>query len=122
VKPVQLGAILVGALLFGVGMAVLGYCPGTTIAAIREGRRDAVAGFAGMLAGAAVFVAGYRQLEQLQKSIADWGEVTWPQVTATSPWPWVIALGLVALAAWAVVRRRGAPPRVGKRGPAASWA
>jgi uncharacterized membrane protein YedE/YeeE len=122
VKPAQLGGVMVGALLFGVGMAVLGYCPGTTVAAMGEGRRDAMAGFAGMLVGAAVFVAGYRQLEQLQKSIADWGKVTWPEVTATSPWPWIVGLGLVALVAWALARRRGAPPRARPRRAAASWA
>jgi uncharacterized membrane protein YedE/YeeE len=120
VKPAQLGGVLVGAVLFGVGMAVLGYCPGTTVASMGEGRRDATAGFAGMLVGAAAFVTGYRHLEQLQASIADWGKVTWPEVTATSPWPWVVGLGLAAVVAWAVRRRRAAPPRPRRAG--ASWA
>ena len=44
IKPLRLGAILGGAVLFGTGLAVLGYCPGTTLAAVGEGRRDALAG------------------------------------------------------------------------------
>jgi len=40
VKPAQLAAIPVGGLIFGVGMVVLGYCPGTAIAAAGEGKGD----------------------------------------------------------------------------------
>ena len=56
IKPLRLGGIVPGAVLFGAGLAVLGYCPGTTLAAIGEGRRDAIAGALGMLTGAALFV------------------------------------------------------------------
>ena len=48
VKPLLLGGVLLGGVLFGVGMTVLGYCPGTTVAACGEGRRDAAAGVLGI--------------------------------------------------------------------------
>ena len=106
VKPAHLGGILIGALCFGVGLAVLGYCPGTTIAAVGEGRRDALAGLAGMGVAAVAFVAGYPFIKDLQHAIADWGKATWPSVTHTSPWPWVIAIAASLAALYAFDRRR----------------
>jgi hypothetical protein len=97
VKPVQPGGVLGGAVLFGVGLAILGYCPGTTVAAVGEGHRDALAGFGGMLAGALAFVAAFPIFDRLQKAWADFGEVTLPAVTRTSPALWIAVLGMLAL-------------------------
>jgi hypothetical protein len=36
-------------------MAILGYCPGTGVAAIGDGSRDAITGVIGMVVGAALF-------------------------------------------------------------------
>lgn len=65
VKPLQLGGILAGGALFGAGMAVAGYCPGTTLAAVGAGRRDAIAGLLGMLFGAGLFVKTYPSIKPL---------------------------------------------------------
>jgi len=89
IRPALLGGVLVGAICFGIGMAVFGYCPGTSVAGCGEGRRDAMVGVLGMFAGAALFVALYEQLEPVIKSLGDWGKITIPQVTNTSPWLWV---------------------------------
>ncbi|MDE3166670.1 MAG: YeeE/YedE family protein, partial [Acidobacteriota bacterium] len=40
VKPAQLVAVCGGGVIFGVGMVILGYCPGTGVAAAAEGRGD----------------------------------------------------------------------------------
>lgn len=112
IKPVQLGGILTGAALFGVGLALLGYCPGTTVAAAGEGRRDALAGIAGMLVGAAAFVVGWRHLEPVQKGIVDAGAVTWAAITGTPTWPWVLGLALAGGLAYVASRVLGWP-----RGP-----
>ena len=103
IKPLRLGSILGGAVLFGSGLAVSGYCPGTTIAAVGEGRRDAIAGLLGMLAGAAVFVRVYPKLKPALEA-GDRGKVTLPRATRTSPWPWVAGLATAVLA-FAVVDR-----------------
>ena len=42
---------LVGGLVFGAGMALLGYCPGTMAARIGEGKREAIVAFFGMALG-----------------------------------------------------------------------
>jgi len=106
VKPAAMGGVLLGALLFGAGLAILGYCPGTTVAAVGEGRRDAVAGLLGMFTGAFAFVLGYPSLDRAASSVADWGEVTLPDLTALGPLAWVAGLGVIVIAAYAVSRRR----------------
>lgn len=53
-KPLDWGK-LVGGLIFGAGMGLLGYCPGTMIARIGEAKKDAWIGLAGMVAGILVF-------------------------------------------------------------------
>ncbi len=52
IKPFILGGIVIGGILFGIGMAILGYCPGTLIVSIGEGRLDAIVGTVfGLIAG-----------------------------------------------------------------------
>ena len=97
VLKVMLTAVAVGAVLFGAGMAIFGYCPGTSVAACGEGRRDAMVGVLGMLAGALAYVAAFPALQGLIKGFGDWGEVTLPALTGLSPWLFVGALALVAL-------------------------
>jgi uncharacterized membrane protein YedE/YeeE len=57
VKPANLAAVAVGAVLFGVGMALYGYCPGTGLAAIGTGSVHALIGAIGMIAGAIAFAS-----------------------------------------------------------------
>ncbi|MCE4562736.1 YeeE/YedE family protein [Maribellus sp. CM-23] len=52
VKPLILGGLVLGGLLFGAGMAILGYCPGTLAISLGEGSLDALLGIiGGILAG-----------------------------------------------------------------------
>ena len=51
VKPFILGGLLIGGLLFGAGMALLGYCPGTLAISFGEGSVDALFGIIGGLFG-----------------------------------------------------------------------
>jgi len=51
VKPFILGGLLIGGLLFGAGMAFLGYCPGTLAISFGEGSIDALVGIVGGLFG-----------------------------------------------------------------------
>jgi len=51
VKPTRYAANIAGGLLFGVGLGVLGYCPGTGVVALGQGNYDSIAGILGLLAG-----------------------------------------------------------------------
>jgi uncharacterized protein len=50
-KPFLLVGIAAGGIIFGAGMAILGYCPGTLPVSLGEGSVDALTGIAGGLAG-----------------------------------------------------------------------
>jgi hypothetical protein len=111
IRPALLGGVLIGAVCFGVGMAVFGYCPGTSVAGCGEGRRDAMVGVVGMLAGAAAFVAAYPALQPLIKGMGDWGKITLPEVTHTSPWLWIGGLALIGLGGFVAERFSGHGPQ-----------
>ncbi len=100
IKPLNLGGVVLGGTLFGAGMALLGYCPGTSMAAIGAGHKDALAGAGGMLAGALAFIKSYPRLKPFIEKGA-LGKRTLPEMTGTSPWLWVAGAGAaLAAAAW----------------------
>lgn len=55
VKPLLVSGIIAGGLLFGVGMAILGYCPGTLAVSLGEGSVDALVGIFGGLTGGWIY-------------------------------------------------------------------
>ncbi len=55
VKPFVTGGIIIGGLVFGAGMAILGYCPGTLAISLGEGSLDAFVGILGGLTGGFLF-------------------------------------------------------------------
>lgn len=55
VKPFIVGGIVIGGLLFGTGMAILGYCPGTLAISLGQGSMDAFIGIIGGLLGGLVY-------------------------------------------------------------------
>jgi hypothetical protein len=102
-KPGSIGASVIGGLIFGVGFAVLGYCPGTVAGAVGQGALDALfGGIVGILIGSGVFAALYPQLQKSVLSKGDFGELTLPEVLKVNPWIVVIpvAVALTALLWW----------------------
>jgi len=59
VKPFYLVGIIMGGLLFGAGIALLGYCPGTMTMALAEGKVDAIFGYAGGVLAGLLFTVIY---------------------------------------------------------------
>lgn len=107
IKPLLLSGVLLGGALFGAGMTVLGYCPGTTVAACGEGRRDAMVGVLGMFAGALAFVAAWPALQPVVKALGDEGKVTLPDLTNTSPWLWIAGLAAAGIIGALILRGVG---------------
>ena len=102
VKPMNLGANILGGLIFGAGWGLLGYCPGTSAGALGEGRWDALWGILGMLVGAAAFAEFY---PALKKSILTWGnfgKITLPQMLGVNHWVIVpiLVIGALVLFRW----------------------
>jgi uncharacterized protein len=76
VRPAMVWGSLLGGVIFGVGMAVLGYCPGTSVGAMGDGSRHAIFGVAGMIVGAAVYAESYAWFRDRVLQPANWGEIT----------------------------------------------
>jgi uncharacterized membrane protein YedE/YeeE len=102
VKPTILGGVIVGGLLFGLGWGLLGYCPGTSLGALGEGRWDAVWGILGMLAGAGLYAEAYPFLSKTVLTWGNYGKITWPQVLGVNHWLVIVPLvaGIGALFWW----------------------
>ncbi len=55
IKPFILGNIVIGGVLFGVGMAILGYCPGTMPISLGQGSVDALFGMIGGIVASLIY-------------------------------------------------------------------
>jgi uncharacterized membrane protein YedE/YeeE len=55
VKPFLVGGLVFGGIIFGTGMAILGYCPGTLAISLGEGSVDAFTGILGGLTGGIIY-------------------------------------------------------------------
>jgi len=109
VKSATVLANLLGGVIFGVGMALLGYCPGTGVAAIGEGSRHAIFGFFGMLCGAAVYAEVYPIISGPLVKAVDLGKVRLPEVTGLSPWLLIGVLTVAAVILFAVLHKTEHP-------------
>ena len=59
VKPFYIAGVSIGGILFGSGIAILGYCPGTMTMALAEGSVDALFGFVGAILAGFLFTLAY---------------------------------------------------------------
>jgi len=102
VKATNVAAIIVGCLLFGIGWAIAGYCPGTSVGALGEGRLHAFWAILGMLTGAAVYAEVYPSIKNNLLAWGSFGKITLPEILGISPWIVIvlfIAFG-VAMLTW----------------------
>ena len=101
IKATNLTAIVVGGLLFGIGWAIAGYCPGTSVGALAEGRVHALWAILGMLTGAASYAEAYPLMKQTLLTWGNFGKITLPQVLGLSPWVIIVPFILVSLGLFA---------------------
>ena len=69
---------MIAGLIFGVGFALSGYCPGTALVACAEGKPDAWMTVMGGLCGALVFAFMFPVVEELLLTVGQYGPVTIP--------------------------------------------
>ncbi|GIU74264.1 MAG: hypothetical protein KatS3mg004_1351 [Bryobacteraceae bacterium] len=96
VKPAHLVSIIAGGLIFGPAMVLLGYCPGTAVAAAGEGKPDAWWGLLGMTVGAAVYAEFDTACGRL-RSMVDLGPATLPALTGIPAYVWFAGLVIFAV-------------------------
>ena len=76
IKPAYVGGVAIGGLIFGIGWAVSGFCPGTCIVGSAEGKLDAIFTVIGGLVGAFLFSLAFPYLEAVLIQPANFGKVT----------------------------------------------
>ncbi|MDX9862916.1 MAG: YeeE/YedE thiosulfate transporter family protein [Rhodospirillales bacterium] len=101
-KAMNVGALVIGGALFGTGWAVMGFCPGTSIGALGEGRWHAAFAVFGMIVGAAVYAELYPAFDATVLAWKDLGKIGLPDTLGVSPWIIIPALwaGTIALFVW----------------------
>ncbi len=105
IKPAAMLAVVLGATLFGIGMVVYGYCPGTGVAAIGTGRLDALVGFLGMMVGGVAYAYAYDWLAEKVLPVADLGKKRLPELLTVPEWVWYAGLVLLAVAVFTFVAK-----------------
>ena len=107
IKGTSLAANALGGILFGLGWGLLGYCPGTSVGALGEGRFDALWGIGGMLVGASLFAHTYPTLKATVYTWGNLGKITLPQVLGINHWAVIAGLIVVYVAILRWLERRG---------------
>lgn len=115
IKAANLLGVVLGAALFGVGMVLYGYCPGTAIAAAASGSVHALVGLAGLLGGGTLYAFSFPWIAAHVLPVGALGKVRLPDVTGVPAFAWFIALIAIALTVFFLIeraeRRAGAPVR-----------
>ncbi len=106
-RSLSLGLQIVGGLLFGIGWAIIGYCPGTSIGALGEGRYHVVWPIVGMLLGGIVFALLYPAIQTYLAPIGAFGPVSVPELLGISHWIVIAALAVSAFFLFRFFERKG---------------
>ncbi|TWT94848.1 putative inner membrane protein [Botrimarina colliarenosi] len=104
-KPTRYAANILGGLLFGVGFALLGYCPGTGAAALGQGNYDAVSGVLGLMVGSYLYAEASLVLSKSVEKWGDRGQLTLPNLVGLPTLTFVLGfVPLLAAVLWAIER------------------
>lgn len=94
-KPTLFAADVIGGAILGIGIVIAGACPGTVLAQIGTGYRDAIFTFVGGLFGALAFTYAEPTLLKPMLKTGDYGKLTLDQVLGL-PFP-AVALAFAAV-------------------------
>ncbi|HUV51046.1 MAG TPA: DUF6691 family protein [Anaerolineae bacterium] len=90
IKETNVAAQIIGGLLFGIGWAIAGYCPGTSLGALGEGRIHALWAILGMLVGAGLYAEVYPALKSNVLAWGNFGKITLPDILKINHWVVII--------------------------------
>jgi hypothetical protein len=105
IKAANMLGVTAGAAIFGVGMVLYGYCPGTAIAAAASGSLHALVGLGGLLVGGTLYAFSFPWIAQHILPVAALGKVRLPDVTGVPALVWFIALIAIALTVFFLIER-----------------
>ena len=93
-RPGSIGATVAGGLVFGIGFALLGYCPGTAAGAVGTGAVDALVGVAGIVIGAGLYARAYPFLDRVILNRGKFPAETVPELLGIQP---TVIVAIVAM-------------------------
>ncbi len=97
IRDANMLGTVIGAAIFGVGMVLYGYCPGTGVAAIATGSLHALVGAFGMIVGAILYAFSFEWVKANILSVWKLGKMSLPQMMGISPLILYAALTLFAI-------------------------
>ncbi|MBN1972356.1 MAG: YeeE/YedE family protein [Sedimentisphaerales bacterium] len=107
-KSGSIGSSVIGGLIFGTGFGILGYCPGTVVAAAGTGAIDALlGGVVGILIGAWLFVLAYPKLQESILNKMNFGELTLPELFKVNRWIVVIPVSIMLIVFLLLIYKAG---------------
>lgn len=107
IKTTILGGNIIGGLIFGIGWALLGYCPGTSLGALGEGRYDSIWGIVGMLTGAALFAELFPLMKRTVLTWGNFGKITIPGILGINHWIVIIVMVILGVLMFRFFEKKG---------------
>lgn len=109
IRPVFIMAFVLGGIVFGIGWGICGYCPGTLLGALGEGRWDALWPLLGGIAGSVVYA------NLVHQHIVDfiYGVAAYPDgidlhtALGVNHWVVIAVFGVVCIALFWWLEKRG---------------
>ncbi len=107
IKPTVLGGNIIGGLVFGAGWGLLGYCPGTSLGALGEGRYDSIWGIVGMLVGAAAFAELFPLMKRTVLTWGNYGKITIPGILGINHWIVIVIVIILGILMCRLFEKKG---------------
>lgn len=105
-KPMNVGAVVIGGSLFGIGWSIMGFCPGTSIGALGEGRWHAIFAIIGMIIGAALFAELFPFFESTVNAWKDFGKIGIPETIGINHWIIVLILWVAVISIFVLFEKK----------------
>ncbi|MBM3609007.1 MAG: hypothetical protein FJX29_11265 [Alphaproteobacteria bacterium] len=104
-RDAKMLATIIGSALFGIGMVLYGYCPGTGVAAIATGSVHALVGAFGMIAGAIAYAFSFDWMRANVLSVWQLGKVSLADISGVPMIAIYAGLAIFAVTFFAAIER-----------------
>lgn len=105
IKDANMLGVIIGSAIFGIGMVLYGYCPGTALAAIGTGSIHALVGSIGMVIGGIAYALTFDGFKDGLLKVWALGKVRLPDVTGISDPFWFGGLAVLAIILFVIIER-----------------
>ncbi len=108
IKPFAVGSAVPGGIIFGIGMGILGYCPGTVSGAAAQGNLDAlIGGVGGVLLGSWIFSNIFPSLNRKVLHKGEMGPVRITDILKINEWLVISAATVLIIGAFFILEHYG---------------